>query len=246
MSTAPSLTQAWATVRAVTSSRLKTRLQPYVVAARRLLRDPPTIHEVAFARQRSFSQFGEDLFLINEFSGRADGFYVDVGAFHPLHFSNTYLLYKAGWRGINLEPSPDGLQLLRRYRPRDINLPYAVSASAGYADFVLSGTFAGLDDETHLWAGLEGERTVVQTRRLDSILREHLPPGIDIDVLDVDCEGHDLDVLESNDWTRFRPAVVLAEEHAQGHPPIAEFLASVGYRLRAQLDLTLVFQPDDR
>lgn len=40
--------------------------------------------------RRSFSQEGEDLIVHNILYERENGFYVDVGAHHPLRFSNTY------------------------------------------------------------------------------------------------------------------------------------------------------------
>jgi hypothetical protein len=47
---------------------------------------------------------------------------------------------------------------------------------------------------------------------LAHLLEHHLPPGKPIDFMTVDVEGFDLQVLKSNDWARFRPAVVLFED----------------------------------
>ena len=58
---------------------------------------------------RSYSQEGEDMILRRFLAGQKDGFYVDVGAHHPVRFSNTYYFYKQGWAGINIEPNPDSL-----------------------------------------------------------------------------------------------------------------------------------------
>src|SRR2546423_8590334 len=74
----------------------------------------------------SFSQFGEDLALLRYFEERR-GFYVDIGAHHPVRFSNTYLLYQRGWSGINVDANADALDLFRSRRPRDVNLHAAVS-----------------------------------------------------------------------------------------------------------------------
>jgi FkbM family methyltransferase len=187
------------------------------------------------------SQFGEDLWLLDYFGTQRDGFFVDVGAFHPYHLSNTHLLTRRGWRGINLEPVPTALAEFERHRRGDINLPYAVSTKRGPVTFAAAGSFAGIDDETHLWRGIQGERLVVEARPLSEILDEHLPAGRTIDLLDVDCEGHDLEVLRSNDWDRFRPRVVLAEHHEGAGESPQSFLEANGYTLRARLSLTLVF-----
>ena len=43
-----------------------------------------------------YSQFGEDRIIINEIlnPNYRNGFYIDVGCFHPKKYSNTYLLHK--------------------------------------------------------------------------------------------------------------------------------------------------------
>ena len=218
-------------------------LQPYVLAARRLRRDLPSVIDLAWGLPRSFSQFGEDQFLLRYFEGQSAGFYVDVGAFHPFHLSNTYLLYKRGWHGINLEPSPNGLAALQRHRPRDLNLATAVGSVEEEVTFSLAGSFAGIDDDQHLWSGVPAERMMVTTRTLAHILAEHLPASQTIDLLDVDCEGHDLDVLRSNDWARYRPRLILAEAHSEdAGNEIAQFLESTDYLPRTRLDLTLIFE----
>jgi hypothetical protein len=133
-------------LRAVSVRRasIKDVLLPYVLACRRLRRDWPSVAELAWSQQRSFSQFGEDLYLLRYFDAQMEGFYVDVGALHPFTFSNTYLLHRCGWRGINIEPAPDGAMAFRRYRPRDVNLQVAVASAEGQVPFRLAGPFAAM------------------------------------------------------------------------------------------------------
>src|SRR5438045_8009791 len=69
----------------------------------------------------SFSQFGEDLAVLRHFEDRV-GYFVDVGAHHPIRLSNTYLLYRCGWSGINVDANPDGIELFRKKRPRDLTI----------------------------------------------------------------------------------------------------------------------------
>lgn len=227
-------------------SRLKDVVRPYVLAARRIRHDPPTLASVAWAQQRSFSQFGEDRFLLRYFGAQPAGFYVDVGAYHPFSFSNTYLLYRRGWSGINLEPAPEALSVLKQHRPRDICLPLAVSSRVGSAPFSLSGAFAGILDEHRMWDDMGAGRITVETDRLANILDRYLPKGRSIDLLDVDCEGNDLDVLLSNDWDRYRPRLVLAEAHdADRGRQLSEFLRTVNYAERTRLELTIVFESHD-
>jgi hypothetical protein len=74
-----------------------------------------------------FSQEGEDGLLERVCAGKLNGFYVDIGAHHPQRFSNTYVFYLKGWRGINVDPMPGSKQRFDILRDRDTNLEVGVS-----------------------------------------------------------------------------------------------------------------------
>ena len=192
----------------------------------------------------SFSSTGEDVFIWNFFNARKTGFYVDVGAFHPIVYSNTHLLYKQGWHGINIEPDPDGFAQFRAVRSRDINLNLAVSATNGESKFVVDGPLSGIPDQDYIFARTQAERQIitVKTAPLTEILATHLPDGQTIDVMSIDCEGHDLVVIQSNDWKRFRPRLLLVEDHScQPHSPLNDELEKHGYLYYCRMQLTKVF-----
>jgi FkbM family methyltransferase len=166
----------------------------------------------------SFSQEGEDVLLLRLLGFKGDGFYVDVGAHHPRRFSNTFMFYCMGWQGINIDPRPGCMAEFNRMRPRDVNLEIAISDRPGqfqYYEFD-APELNGFSREPIVPPGHAGrfkllaEHTVI-ARPLADVLSEHVPAGTPIDFLTVDVEGHDLEVLRSSDWTRFRPRLVLAE-----------------------------------
>ena len=170
-------------------------------------------------RRVAFSQEGEDLVLLRYFDGKREGVYVDVGAHHPFRFSNTCLLHKQGWRGINIDAMPGSMAMFNRFRPNDINLELGVSTRPGSLDFFVFeepalNTFdiALCEERQNAGWALHSTRTV-QCRPLAEILQQEMPRlGTDkIDLLSVDVEGFDLDVLESNDWARFSPRVIAIE-----------------------------------
>lgn len=220
---------------------VKRRLRPAALVLRQL-RGGITLSELGYARTLSFSQFGEDLALLNHFRDHV-GFFVDVGALHPFFASNTAALYRRGWHGINLEPVPEALAELVRARPRDLNLPYAVSDTPGHFEFVSNGLFSGFAGPQYPWTdpARDPSRTIrVEARRLDDLLDEYLPARQHIDLLCVDCEGYDFEVLRSNDWDRYRSSVVLVERHdnvpTQRDP--VQFLECCGYRVDSRMHLT--------
>ena len=222
---------------------LKAYFRPYYFVLRKLLAHQLSFIEFAYFRTAYFSQFGEDAYVDLFFSGKKKGFYVDVGAFHPLNISNTYVFYKKGWRGINIEPNPASFQFFPKYRPGDINLNVAVGLENREVLFNCNEEFSGIDDETHLYRNHPRLKTQcwIKSMPLASIFQEHLPKGTKIDFMSVDCEGHDEEVLKSNDWSLFRPQLILVEDHKRNDRTIDHILLSVDYQFERKLGLTKVF-----
>lgn len=201
-------------------------------------------------RTDTYSADGEDIVLEKLFRNQKTGLYVDVGCFHPRLFSNTYKLWKRGWHGINIDPNPEVMSLYRHERPRDTNLELGVAKTAEekvYYNFTNAGvnTF----DEAHAkekgakeWNQLVSE-TKITCQPLSEILAEHTG-GQTIDVLDVDVEGMDLEVLQSSDWGRFRPRVVLVEDRDFRTQVTASdaylYLTQQGYVFHAYNNITLI------
>lgn len=201
----------------------------------------------------SFSQAGEDLVIRNFFYERLrkgdKGFFVDIGAFHPYKYSNTFYLYKAGWRGINIDARPNSMKLFDRLRPEDINLEIAVSDADGEAEYYDFGDVsAGINTMSPEYIrklGTEGDikkRFVLPTRRLHSVFDEHLPPETPIDFMNIDIEGLEDKALSSNNWVKYRPKLIASEVYGYSlaeiaEAPVSKLLASVGYEVYARVIL---------
>jgi len=205
----------------------------------------------------SWSQEAEDLVLDKYFARRRNGFYVDVGAHHPVRFSNTRLFYLRGWRGINIDAMPDSMKAFEHTRSRDINLNIGIASTAGeleyfcYDEPALNGFVRGQDTiETKQARGAYRllRTEIVPVEPLACVLERHLPTGQTIDFLSVDAEGLDFEVLRSNDWDRFRPECVVVEldglrlEEALQDECVA-FLQALEYRLYARTGKSAIFCP---
>lgn len=187
----------------------------------------------------SYAQNFEDVILNRIFRDKKNGFYIDVGANHPIYDSVTMTFYERGWRGINIEPMPSQFELFVKDRPRDINLNFAISDQEKELDFFdLKGTgFSTLDKEIAMSLieekKLELDVYKVETRSLLSVCLEFV--NIQIDFLKIDVEGWEEYVINSNDWQRFRPTVVIVEATFPGKPEykqtnIPKILESHHYR----------------
>ena len=197
----------------------------------------------------SFSQEGEDIILSQLFYGRANGFYVDVGAHHPIRYSNTYRFYLNGWRGINIDAMPGSMHAFNELRPEDINVEAAVSDQnevLTYAMFNAGGlnTLSTERADELARQGVKPYRTVaIDTVKLQHLLATHVPPGQPVDFMSLDVEGFELNVLKSNDWTTFRPRVILVESlELMNKDVLVSFMNQQQYKLIAQTINNLYFK----
>ena len=193
--------------------------------------------------QRTYSFFGEDRVLkrLLDKAGIKKGFYVDVGAYHPTRFSNTALLYKKGWRGLNIDAN--SMKLFNVYRRRDWNYQGAVSNEISdrlfYKDKKYDGACSSLTD-----IDLDTIAKYVITRPLKYILEDYSITKID--VLNIDVEGHDYEVLLSHNWD-IKPKFIMIECRNDEVEEIFRdkcytFLKDMGYKLRSINLITLIWE----
>ncbi len=192
-----------------------------------------------FYKKPHFSQEGEDIIINKYFSHKNNGFYVDVGAHHPFRYSNTYLLYKKGWNGINIDPTPGVKRLFDRTRKRDTNLELAIDKKSGkkvlfifkdQALNTLSKTFANIiikSGQSKLLNTIS-----VKTQRLDNILDKYLKKEKQIDLLNIDVEGYEMNVLNSINWAKYRPNVIIIE-NIYKTDELRKYLSDLNYLLYA-------------
>jgi FkbM family methyltransferase len=203
----------------------------------------------------SYAQEGEDLLLERIFEVDQSGFFIDVGAHHPKRFSNTYLFYKKGWRGINIDPMPGCMVLFNRYRPDDINLETGISQHPQTLTYYMYNDPAlnSFDKNNYKDSDHNGitfkiiDQKIIKTNTLKEILDKYLPDSQAISFLTIDVEGLDLDVLQSNNWNKYRPKIVLIEMLEAKTKniftsPIHQFIISVGYSFYCKTPNTVFYK----
>lgn len=190
----------------------------------------------------SFSSAGEDMILRHLLgSDKMQGFYVDVGAFHPTLFSNTYFFYLNGWRGINIEARPGSKTVFDKVRPRDVNLEVGISSERGTMTYYFIADDSPMNSFSPDF--LRDIKMLDQVKReiaiptipLADVLEQHVPDGQAIDFMNVDVEGRDFEVLASNDWKRFRPRFIVVEDEGlnPSESQIVRMMNGHGYELCA-------------
>ena len=163
----------------------------------------------------SYTQNLEDYHLSLALAGRTSGFYIDVGAGHPIADNVSFWFYERGWSGIVVEPQEQLASQYKFVRPRDICISALMGASPGELEFFQFDRLHGLSTVVQAFAkGGEkfGDAYRVSRRpvtTLAEICQRH--DVTEIDFLKVDVEGAEEQVLAGNDWSRYRPKIVVAE-----------------------------------
>ena len=162
----------------------------------------------------SYSFNAVDLIIDYIFKDKINGFYIDIGAQHPIANNNTYLFFKRGWSGINIDLDVKNIELFNISRPNDINLNNAISSSTSkkklffYHDKSPINTL--VEDVSNFQNATVKEIKTVKTITLNKVL-ENLSFDKEIDYMNIDVEGHELDVLKGFDLIRYKPNVISVE-----------------------------------
>jgi FkbM family methyltransferase len=206
------------------------------------------------AKQVAYSQEGEDLILNRAMGEKKNGFYIDIGAHHPVRFSNTYFFYKKGWRGINVDAMPGSMKAFNLLRPKDTNIEAAISSDVKELNYyvfnepALNGFSKELSEQRTAIKEYRIEKVIpIKTTTLASIVEKYVPQNQPIDFLTVDVEGLDLEVLKTANWKNFRPKYILIEILGKNFEEILKseisvFLKEQNYSLFAKAINTCFFE----
>jgi len=163
------------------------------------------------------SQFGEDKKIIKIFNGKKNGTYLDVGCFHPIRQNNTYLMHKNGWKGINIDLNPLSIELFNIARPKDINICAAISGRKTTKELFFDHELSSLNtlSKNHTKFinkafGIKNlKKKKIKTRKLDEILIKNKFKVIDF--MNIDIEGHEIEVLKNFNFEIFNIKVICIE-----------------------------------
>ena len=156
-----------------------------------------------------FGEFGEDILINRFFRKKNNGFYVDIGCYHPVKGSLTYRLYKKGWKGLNVDLSKISIDLFKLARPKDYNIHAAITDFDGETQFFEN-------DMINQQNTLENNGTNLKKIKINAFKLQTLLEKLNIDNIDflnIDAEGSDYKVISSLDLNKIRPKMICIEEN---------------------------------
>ena len=177
------------------------------------------IRHKSYLKRRQYSQWGEDIFINNFFKNKDKGIYLDIVCYHPYMYSNTCLLYKRGWKGINVDINPTAIDLFNIARPGDTNICATIDSKKRNYKVFMDDPFSPVNTlnknfyKTFKKSFFKNKKILnVQAKTINEIF--HLN-GINenVDFINIDAEGSDFKILNQININRIRPKLVSIETH---------------------------------
>jgi len=189
-----------------------------------------------------FGEFGEDIFINRFFKNFKKGSYVDIGAYHPIKGSLTYLLYKKGWSGVNVDLSKVSVDLFKLARPNDININCAITIRDEETFFFQNSE---INQQNSLIKQDKNQiKKKIMGRNLNSLLEELKINNFEF--LNIDTEGNELEIIKSIDFKKYRPILIAVESNSfdqedQNRNNIINVMKEKNYNLINNIGVTMFF-----
>jgi|TARA_B110000003_G_C16489059_1_gene472696 hypothetical protein len=178
------------------------------------------IRNKVLIKRKSYSQWGEDMYIKKYFSDLKIGFYVDIGCFHPIMYSNTCLLYNQGWSGLNIDLNETSIDLFNIMRPKDFNICAALSNEVKEEDLYIDHSFSPANTISKSFYTKSNKKIAfknlknkkIETKTFNNVVQK-IPNFPVIDFLNIDCEGYDYLILKDFNLNMYKPKLLCIETH---------------------------------
>ena len=168
---------------------------------------------------KSYSQLGQDLWVLEKLKYKKNGFFVEAGACDGLYLSNSLLLEKEyNWKGICCEPNKQYYEILKSNRNCILDDRVLYDTDNYEIDFYPSGENGGTYDDFIIETARLVQRVRVgcyktRTVSLNTLLERSDAPQI-IDYISLDTEGSELRILKAFDFDKWDVKIFSIEHNA--------------------------------
>ena len=206
-----------------------------------------------YQNRPQYSQWGEDKFILDFFKDKNNGVYFDIGCFHPFMYSNTCLLHKKGWQGINIDINPTSIDLFNIARPRDVNLCTTINNEKKIFDVFYDDPFSPVNTiDEKFYNNLKKnffkneKKLRIESKSIDEIIKIS-EINKNIDFINIDIEGKDYEVLTQIGIEKFQPSLIAIETHnvdgteIETYSLIKNFMTNKNYNVYKRVGPTTLF-----
>ena len=166
--------------------------------------------------KRSYSLSNVDLIIERIFKDKKNGVFIDVGCNHPIKYNNTYLLYKKGWCGINIDLDKTSIDQFKKIRKRDENVQMLVTSYDNeikdlyfYHDRSAINTLSKELAENRNSKYKEIKK--IKGLSLNSIIANSKFKDSKINLLSIDIENYEYEALKNFDFNQYNIDIIVTE-----------------------------------
>ncbi len=203
----------------------------------------------------SYSQIGEDkiVYYLFQHLGIQKPTYIDIGAYCPILYSNTFFFYERGSKGVCVEPDPTLYKKIKKTRTRDVVINAGIGIdNIEQADFYIFqttgwNTFSKEEAEYRKSKGQPYEKIIkMPLININDIFAKYFTSQVDL--ISIDVEGLDFDIIKSLDYNKYAPKVIILEtirfgqsEKAEKQQNMIDYVVSKGYMIYADTYVNTIF-----
>ena len=164
-----------------------------------------------FKPRIAYSHWGIDLIIIKLLNSNNKGIYIDVGCHHPFLNNHSYLLYKSGWEGINIDVDYNSIDMFNFFRKSDVNIQTAVTDHKGEVDLFFYHNRAAKNTISKEFGSDAKEQKKINSDTLNNIIENSKFKNSKIDFVSIDVEGNEMNVLNGFNLKKYKPKLILLE-----------------------------------
>ena len=195
----------------------------------------------------SFAQFGEDLIINKLLSKIPYGNFLDLGSFHPIHFSNTLLLYLRGWRGINIDGNKEIIEIFKKTRPLDNSIVEYLSDHEGENYIIFNNKNPAMNRVINKASTIDKTKELpvkINTTTLNKVIKNYEKDLQKLYYLNIDLEHQDFAILKTFDFKKYHPLVISIEIHNfdfNKKNKVSKFLNKHNYSIHSYIKPTAIY-----
>jgi len=164
-----------------------------------------------FKPRIAYSHWGIDLIITKLLNSKKKGIYIDVGCHHPFLNNHSYLLYKSGWEGINIDIDYNSIDMFNFFRKSDVNIQTAVTDHKGEVDLFFYHNRAAKNTISKEFGSDAKEQKKINSDTLNNIIENSKFKNSKIDFVSIDVEGNEMNVLNGFNLKKYKPKLILLE-----------------------------------
>lgn len=183
-----------------------------------------------------YSQYGEEIVLLDYFKDKKDGFLVEIGAADGSRFSNSRRLFEIGWSGLLVEPNENSVNKIKKLHKDKENI---IIEMVGCGDVTEIKTFNIDHNDVYQQISTFSKRQVEKCKKMyncefseqkslvmktQELFTKHDIEKIDF--LSIDTESYDCKVINGIDFSKTEIDLICVEQE-----DAKDLLISKGYIL---------------